>query len=575
MISVDDVLRKLADSVYNGTCIAVIGAGVSATYKYGNNVFSGLPVGRELVEILGKKRNYLADTKDLGEAAFLFREFEGRGTLEAELRKVYSGRNVNPLPAHKQLAALRLPCYVSLNFDNLLERALIAEEIEHLVICVDKDVSLLTPRHLPVIKPHGTIERPETLAIATDETFSFNERIPIVSSLMLSWLANRTVLFVGFSLSDRDFLELIVYLKRRLGNYMPKSYAISKGSSTYRSLSLESYGVKILDYDATEFLAELNRRVKKLKLQVEEDLEPWMRNKFFWELMEIRGLPTETQVIEALLKEVKERIREGGKADELKQETSEAISLVLSYRRNYSALEKLGQQLTGIFNTCQEKNMNLWDEFSKLESKRKLMSDKLNSKASQVVGNARCILLYSQSKRVVDCLAALDPSKQKDITLYISECRPKSPEPFQDALFTAKLLRNSNYQIRLIPEAPMLHLLKGKTFDLILMGTHSVFKDQSTGNFVSFVNTCGSETIADIASSVGVPLKLIFESEKIVLLKEKDRLQNVSYDEEENIASEVIDVLASDPTLSERVRIVNIGYDLVQWRPNMIAVTDD
>jgi translation initiation factor 2B subunit (eIF-2B alpha/beta/delta family) len=392
---------------------------------------------------------------------------------------------------------------------------------------------------------------------------------------MLSWLANRTALFIGFSLSDRDFLELLMYLKNALRKYMPPSFAVMKDVEFFKKEFLEKYGVSVIISDALDFLDKLAERIAILRLQTREDIEPWMRNKFFRELLQIRSLPTETQVIDALLNEIKHQIEHDFKLENLQEQVNEAVQLVLRYRPNYSALEKLHQELLEMFSKCRQEDIDLWDEFLKLENKRKQIEDRINAKASQIIDDARSILLYSQSKRVGNCLLSLSPSLQKEITLYIAECRPKSPKPFQDAIATARMLKDTYYQIRLIPEASALHLLKNRQFDLVLMGAHSVFKDAKTGQYIYFVNTCGSEAIVEIANIVNIPVKVIFELDKVILLSDKSQLKRVMYEEEENIGSDVLNELASIPQLSERIRVINIGYDLVEWRTNVYAVTDE
>jgi translation initiation factor 2B subunit (eIF-2B alpha/beta/delta family) len=574
-MDIGDIYRKIADHINAGTCIAVVGAGISATCEFNGKKYLGLPLARDIVADLKSKRDYLHDAQDLGEVAFLFRENEGRAELEKYLLERLNVKGIEPLPAHNYLATLQLPCYISMNFDNLLERALTACNQKLLPVCADEDVSLHTPTDILVIKPHGSVDLPKSMCIAMDETFSFEERIPIVTHFLLSWLSNRMALFVGFSLSDRDFLELIRYLKSKLGKYMPHSIAVMRSKRGFLQKFWDQYNVQIVDSDATEFLFETHKRLKQLKFQLVEDLEPWMRNQFFWQLLEIRGLPTETQVIDALLREIKERISAGEKIELLEKEVSEAISLVLRYRPNRSALKSIGEELSDILRRCKEQNLRLWDEFGKLEKRRKVAGEQISSQASAIIGSARSILIYSQSQRVTDFLGAVDPSLQKLITLFIGECRVKSPANFQDAMAFARQLRNTHYTIRLIPDVGMFHLLKKKKFDLVLLGAHMVFQSKETEEYEYFVNTCGSEAIVDIACKVDIPVNVIFEREKVVRLFEKSQLESVSYEPEEIISSEAVRTMAEEPTLSERLRVENIGYDLVQWRKNVSAVTDE
>jgi translation initiation factor 2B subunit (eIF-2B alpha/beta/delta family) len=386
-------------------------------------------------------------------------------------------------------------------------------------------------------------------------------------------LANRTVLFIGFGLGDYDLLMLIKYLKNTLGKHMPKSFAVMRNENNYLEKFWKEYDITIINEDATLFLTELENTVKKLKFQLQDDLEPWMKNSFFMELLEIRGLPTETQVIEALLKEIKHKIEDGIEDDILKEQINDAINLVLKYRKNYHALGNLLIEINKIFETCKESQCPFWSEFSKLENHRKDISFKLNSKCTEVIGQAKNILLFSQSQRVTNLLNSLPGFEQEKIQLYIGECRPKSPTSFQDAILTAKLLKNTKYKIRLVTDMAIFHLLEKKSIDLILMGAHGVYKTEEN-TYKYFVNTCGSSSIASIAESNNIPLKLIFEKEKEEIYVNESSLDNISYDEEENIVNAAISEIAKDRDLSEKIRIINIGYDLVKWSDNIIPVTN-
>jgi len=574
MLEQTDAYRCLADSIIAGTCVSIVGAGISMTYQIDHRAKKGYPSSQQLCEEMKKTRGYLSNAKNLSEAASLLKKHEGRLELEKYLVSKFNLHTINPLPAHECLAELNLPCYVSFNFDPLLENALKNKNNKPLVITKDLDVSFMSPSTIPVIKPHGTIERPDTLCVAKDEVFCFDKRIPIVSAFLLTWLANRNVFYLGFSISDPDFLRLLRFLKAQLGSNMPHSFAIVNSYSKRYDMLKDQFNITFLTMDATEFLMELSRWVTKSKLQLTDDIEPWMKNPFFWELIKISRLPTETQVIDSLLREVKRRISLETKIDTLAQAVAEAISFVILYRPNYAALAKTGEMLSELFRKGEDSKTRLWDEFNKLETKRRGISDSISSQATSIVSDARSILLYSQSQRVVDCLLALDPLLQDNIEIYISECRPKSPSHFQDALATARLLRDSRYRMILVPDVVALNLLKRGNIDLVLMGAHAVYISSSTGKYEYFVNTCGSAAIVELAYSAQIPIKLIFEGEKIIELIDNSQLGEISFTEEEDIAKEVIREIARDQTLSERIRLLNVGYDLIRWLDNIKPVTD-
>ena len=250
------------------------------------------------------------------------------------------------------------------------------------------------------------------------------------------------------------------------------------------------------------------------------------------------------------------------------------MDLVLSHRVNYAALRAVRGRLASIFGQAAGAHTDVWSSFLAYEEERRAIRGRLGQKAHGVVGDARTVLIYSQSQRVVDCLSALSPERQRSVAVLIAECRPKSPTHFADALGVARLLEKTQYQLRLVPDVACGHLLQGGRINLVMMGAHSVFRS-SDGAFRYFVNTCGSSMLAAIAQGCNIPVKVVFESEKVQVLDDSEsQVAKVSFDEEENIAADVLSALALTPSLAERTRVINVGYDLVAWGPGMVAVTD-
>jgi translation initiation factor 2B subunit (eIF-2B alpha/beta/delta family) len=163
---------------------------------------------------------------------------------------------------------------------------------------------------------------------------------------------------------------------------------------------------------------------------------------------------------------------------------------------------------------------------------------------------------------------------QKDITLLVGECRPKSPEAFRDAISIARQLKNCHYSIEILADAALFHQLSEGRADLVLLGAHSVFRNPTTGEFKYFVNTCGSDAIVELADARNIPVKVVFESMKLQAYENEQDLANVSFEEEEYIAAEATKELGRDELLADRVTIHNIGYDLVTWRKCVSAVME-
>jgi translation initiation factor 2B subunit (eIF-2B alpha/beta/delta family) len=567
-----DVYSRLVDKIQNGDVVVVLGAGVSAAAKVDGKSWPGIPSGKQLLDKLRTKRRYLNGCGTLGEACGLFQNREGRTELEKFLVAECKPHWAEPLPAHTMLARLAVSHYISMNFDSLLEASLERAGRRPVQVCRDRDVALVSPTNTVVIKPHGSVELPETLRAGIDETVRFDKRLPIVSSLMWTLLANRTALYLGFSFSDDDFWQMLGFLSRRLKDSMPHGVAVVRSPDEGMVARARRFGIEVVAGDLTGFLQRLGEWTTRAELQSREDIEEWMRNRFFSDLLRIRGLPTETQVIESLLESIQSEMGKQTDLRTLGTEIERAVSLVLTYRPNYSGLEQVAEAVRVVFAACNDDYAQAWERLSNLRQRRISVKARMNAKTATSLRGTTSVLLYSQSQRVVDALAYVRPRDQEKVTLYISECRPKSPHPFQDAIATALLLRGTKYKIILIPDVCALRLIEDRKVDAVLMGAHAVFRCAKSRRFTCFLNTCGSRAVVSATRAAGIPVKLVFETDKVC---NTSKLRDISYGVEEDIAAKVIEVLADEVDLADRISVQSIGYDLVRWSKNVEAITDE
>lgn len=223
-----EIISILSNQLKQGNMVAFLGAGVSRTYINDQTgaVHRGLPASKEIVENLSKKKAYLERDMSFDQALFMVKLKEGRSEVERILEDYINVSTLPPLPAHQLLSDMPFSAFITTNFDRLLESALESSRKKYCSIIEDQDVCRWRSSQIPYIKLHGCITRPQTLIAAEDEYRPIYSSKPIIDSLLKTLLANKVVLFIGFSLHDSDFKEAFQELKNSLGNNMPRSYAI-------------------------------------------------------------------------------------------------------------------------------------------------------------------------------------------------------------------------------------------------------------------------------------------------------------------------------------------------------------
>ncbi len=566
----------LADQLRKGALVAFLGAGISRTYKdeHTGKVYRGLPAAREIVNDLLNRKKYLNANMSFEQAFFMIKLKEGRSEVEKILEEYLDIPTLDSLPAHYLLADMSFSAFITTNYDQLLEKALAKNRKKFYTIIEDLDVCRWKSDQLPYLKLHGCITRPSGLIAAEDEYKSISGSKPLIAALMKTLLAQKSILFLGFSLNDPDFKSIFQEIKVSLGDNMPKSYAVVYDFDDYHVTYWQKEGVTIIKSDLTTFLRSLFKMsLSEREKGVFHPNDDWMNNGFFESLHEIRNSPSETQAIDAFLNHLLIEMQSPAlSCSDIYIRATNAVDTILKSKPNFQALKKMWQSMSKKLQELTDDQQDIAEEIISDQIDERMKSLKiLSRKGKEIIGKGSSILIYSQSIQMLELLKAVSRNVQDSCKLFVCECRPKSPMPFQDGIAICEYLKGTGYDILLIPDVSIGNLLSRRQIDMILMGAHSIyFRD---GEFVSYVNTCGTSMISITAEYYNVPLYIVAESSKIVKLNGNEQ-EKVSYEEEENIfgVSDVIHSLHLEGI--SNVTELNIGYDLCKVNKNTTLITD-
>ena len=159
------------------------------------------------------------------------------------------------------------------------------------------------------------------------------------------------------------------------------------------------------------------------------------------------------------------------------------------------------------------------------------------SVGSNLVARNANLLVYSQSQRVLQVLHGVPNAVQRTVHVYVAECRPKSPRPYQDAAAICEALADTQYAVTVCPDVVALNLLATQQIDRVLMGAHALYDDpEDEGNIHSFVNTCGSGALVESAMLHGVPVSVVGEPNKVELVPASDASDQLDPRQEARLA---------------------------------------
>jgi formylglycine-generating enzyme required for sulfatase activity len=261
-----EIPPELIEQALSGNVVLFLGAGISIP----NGDVLRPPTGRELAEQLAKQVGYIEEDISLPKIAQFYELERGRNSLIQYLIKRIGDARLQPLQTHKIIARLPIKILITTNYDRLLEQELDYLRRPYIKVVGNSEIAFLDESKLLLVKWHGSIEQPESIIITEDDYLNFFRGLPSVSIVLKSYFATKTLLFIGYSLTDQNFRRAFTEITSDIARYRRMAYAVQRKPSNYDQVWWHSKGVQIMDTDAVEFLEALQLHItKKRRAEVE------------------------------------------------------------------------------------------------------------------------------------------------------------------------------------------------------------------------------------------------------------------------------------------------------------------
>ena len=206
-----ELARTLARDAQQGRLVLFLGAGIGRA--------AGLPLWGELITQLAAAAGmtHPAQLERLADPLDRARIVEGR--LEAEGIKIGEAIATRFAPftrcalAHTLLAALPVTEVATTNYDTLFEQARKAagRPMAALPYSTPSDANGW------ILKMHGSVEHPEDIVLTRDDYLGYGERRAALKGIVQALLITRRMLFLGFSLTDPTFHQVVHDVRRAVG----------------------------------------------------------------------------------------------------------------------------------------------------------------------------------------------------------------------------------------------------------------------------------------------------------------------------------------------------------------------
>ena len=202
---------RLARLAMNGDLVAFIGAGVGRS--------AGLPDWNQLLEALAAQTKW---DHDMRGAILRLPPEDAAEALKKELRDGLQDLIVAAVSAeryglsHSLLASMRMREVVTTNYDDLFERACARPHDGNLKVLPRQRV---TGRQPWLLKLHGDAAVPESIVLTRSQYLDFDTRSAPLAAVVQANMVTRHMLFVGYSLSDNNFIRLAHQVQDLFGQY--------------------------------------------------------------------------------------------------------------------------------------------------------------------------------------------------------------------------------------------------------------------------------------------------------------------------------------------------------------------
>ncbi|HEY8381046.1 MAG TPA: SIR2 family protein [Microvirga sp.] len=268
--------EDLAKAIRNRQAILFAGAGVSMTV--------GLPSWRTLIEHIGQELRLDPEVIEAPDLNYLtlaefYRLQQGSiGPLRSWMDRNWSidEDTIRKSKVHELICRLDFPIIYTTNFDRNLETALDVHGKDYVKIVNAKDVARIRDGVTQLVKYHGDFDDDQSIVIAETD---YLDRLSFESPLDIKFRSDalgKTILFIGYSLSDLNIRFLLhrlwkTWLASGFERDRPQSYVFMMRPNPVEASVLEQWGIRVIVDDTGKPEHALETFLSHLLELVEEE----------------------------------------------------------------------------------------------------------------------------------------------------------------------------------------------------------------------------------------------------------------------------------------------------------------
>lgn len=254
-------MERLIDKIRNNDVILWVGAGFS--------LYAGMPnvekIKKAILDACTDEEKVVTEKiSDLSDRAKEFVEM--RNGSKNELGQILSNLiDIDPLSLKTHTLVSEIPqinTIITTNYDTLFEEAYGSRRLT--VIKKDINIPYAVNDRVHLYKIHGDIKDPDSLVITkNDYTNFFRSMNQPIWTKVKSLLAEKTILFIGYSLEDQNIDFLLDDVISSLGENLKESFLVTPNLPKHKISRLNQKKIQYINSTGEELIKEIHTQVKK------------------------------------------------------------------------------------------------------------------------------------------------------------------------------------------------------------------------------------------------------------------------------------------------------------------------
>lgn len=254
----EDAFTLVCKSIRNGEAVIWAGAGFSA--------YAGYPAGTEFARVLAEEIGEFQSTEPLilPDVAERYETIKGRDALLNRIDEFFGKEPLN-VETHQKLSLIKhIPFIVTTNYDRLFEAAY----GDGIISIASEQELLKTQGHRfgdcrqIVYKPHGDVDHLDKIVITRKDYKQF-DRNSFLWKRISVLLAEYSLIFIGYSLNDKNTRSLLDNIFKRLGPRDRPYIIITKKAEAGDQKWYKKRNVRWIEKDAVEAITEISDYVAR------------------------------------------------------------------------------------------------------------------------------------------------------------------------------------------------------------------------------------------------------------------------------------------------------------------------